>query len=58
MTSHQASTAALWLVLVISAIANAATSAMGLNVFLSVGAGVVTLACGVALVVRRSSRHQ
>lgn len=45
-------TSLLWVVLTITAIANATTSAMGLNPFISVSFGVVTFACGVALVVQ------
>ena len=40
----------LWVVLTITAIGNATTSAMGVNPVISVTFGVVTLACGVALV--------
>mgnify|MGYP007039593326 CR=1 FL=1 len=41
---------ALWVVLVISAAANVAVSVMAINTFIASGLGVVTLACGVALV--------
>jgi hypothetical protein len=50
----------LWLVLIVSAAANAAISSAGLNPFVAAGFGVVTLASAAALVVhhyqhRRSS---
>jgi hypothetical protein len=41
----------LWLLLVISAAANAATSNAGLNVMIGIGFGLVALACGAALIV-------
>jgi Flp pilus assembly protein TadB len=44
--------AALWILLVLGAVCNAVTSMLGLNVFISIGFGLVTLASGVALVVR------
>jgi hypothetical protein len=40
----------LWVVLVVTLVANGTTSVMGLSPFISVGFGVVTLASGVALV--------
>jgi len=40
----------LWVVLTITLVCNATTSAMGLNPIISVSFGVVTLACGVALI--------
>ena len=42
----------LWVLLTLGAIANAASSAMGLNPLISVAFGLVTLASGVGLVVR------
>ena len=49
----------LWVVLTITAVANATTSAMGLNPAVSVTFGAVTLACGVGLVVRyRRNRYK
>lgn len=47
----------LWLVLILSAAANATTSAAGANVFASVGFGLITLACAAALVVHHY-RHR
>jgi hypothetical protein len=41
----------LWLVLFLSAAANAAVSSIGANPLAGVGFGVVTLACAVTLVV-------
>jgi hypothetical protein len=41
----------LWLLLVISAAANMATSNAGLNMMIGIGFGLVTLACGAALIV-------
>jgi hypothetical protein len=41
----------LWLLLVISAAANMATSNTGLNMMIGIGFGLVTLACGAALIV-------
>ncbi|HKN54233.1 MAG TPA: hypothetical protein VJX66_17160 [Amycolatopsis sp.] len=40
----------LWMALVISAVCNATTSATGMNVIVSIGFGLLTLASGVALV--------
>lgn len=40
----------LWVVLVISTVANGTTSTLGMNVFISIAFGLVTLATGVALV--------
>jgi hypothetical protein len=40
----------LWVVLVISTAANGTTSTLGMNVFISIAFGLVTLATGVALV--------
>ena len=41
----------LWLLLVISAAANMAASSTGLNMMIGIGFGLVTLACGAALIV-------
>ncbi|WP_229073358.1 hypothetical protein [Actinoplanes sp. DH11] len=40
----------LWLVLIVSAAANAVTSALNVNLFVSAGFGLVVLGCIVALV--------
>lgn len=40
----------LWAALVITAVCNATTSAVGMNVAISIGFGLLTLAFGVALV--------
>ncbi|MEV4640622.1 hypothetical protein AB0J80_25090 [Actinoplanes sp. NPDC049548] len=47
----------LWLVLVLSAAANAVASSTGANVFIGAGFGVVTLACAVALVAHHYRRR-
>lgn len=47
----------LWLVLIVSAAANAVTSASGLNPLVGVAFGVVTIACVAALVVHHY-RHR
>lgn len=47
----------LWLVLVVSAAANATVSAAGANVLAGIGFGVITLACAAALVVHHY-RHR
>jgi UDP-N-acetylmuramyl pentapeptide phosphotransferase/UDP-N-acetylglucosamine-1-phosphate transferase len=47
----------LWLVLVVSAAANAVASTTGVNVLAGLGAGLVTLACAVALIVHHY-RHR
>ncbi|WP_406641604.1 hypothetical protein [Amycolatopsis sp. WGS_07] len=47
----------LWGVLVLSAAANAVTSALGVNLVLSTVFGVVTLAAGIALVANYRSRR-
>jgi len=47
----------LWLVLVVSLAANVVSSAIGLNVFIGSGFGLVALASGVALVVHHY-RHR
>ncbi|MFC9257130.1 hypothetical protein [Amycolatopsis thailandensis] len=49
--------ALLWSVLVVSAVANAATSAAGLSVFISVTFGLLTLACGIALFAGRRKNN-
>jgi hypothetical protein len=41
----------LWLLLVISAAANAVASTTGVNVFVGAGFGLITLACATALIV-------
>jgi hypothetical protein len=41
----------LWLLLVISAAGNVATSNIGLNMMIGIGFGLVTLACAAALIV-------
>jgi hypothetical protein len=41
----------LWLVLVVSAAANVVASTAGLNLFIGLGAGLVTVACAAALIV-------
>lgn len=48
---------ALWLVLFVSAAANGVSSIAGLHPFVSVGFGLVTLACVAALVVHHY-RHR
>jgi hypothetical protein len=50
-------TPALWVLLVLSAICNAATSIAGVNSFVSSSFGLVTLACGIVLVIRRRNRR-
>jgi hypothetical protein len=40
----------LWVLLTITAVANATTSAMGMNPVISISFGLVTLAAGVGLV--------
>lgn len=47
----------LWLLLIVSAAANAVTSASGLNPFVGVGFGIVTLAC-VAALIAHHYRHR
>ena len=47
----------LWLVLIISAAANATVSAAGANVLAGIGFGLITLACAVTLVVHHY-RHR
>ena len=47
----------LWLVLIVSAAANATVSAVGANVLAGIGFGVITLAYAVALVVHHY-RHR
>jgi hypothetical protein len=41
----------LWLLLVISAAANAVTSTTGINMFVGIGFGLVALACATTLIV-------
>jgi hypothetical protein len=41
----------LWLVLVISLAGNVVTSSMSISAFIGIGFGLLTLSCGVALVV-------
>jgi hypothetical protein len=41
----------LWLLLVISAAGNVATSNIGLNMMIGIGFGLVTMACAAALIV-------
>ena len=47
----------LWLLLILSAAANATVSAVGANALAGVGFGLITLACTVALVVHHY-RHR
>jgi hypothetical protein len=47
----------LWLVLILSAAANATASAAGANPFASVGFGLITLACAATLVVHHYRRR-
>ena len=47
----------LWVVLVLSAAANAVSSSIGANVFIGAAFGVVTLACAAGLVVHHY-RHR
>jgi hypothetical protein len=49
--------ALLWTVLVLALVANGTASVLGLNVFISVGFGLVTLASGVALVAHYRRRR-
>ncbi|MFC9254634.1 hypothetical protein [Amycolatopsis thailandensis] len=49
-TSQSHGRALLWSILVISAVANATTSALGLSVYISIGFGLLTLISGIALV--------
>jgi hypothetical protein len=48
----------LWLLLVISGAANVVTKSMDISVFVSIGFGLVTLACGVALAVDHYRRRR
>jgi hypothetical protein len=41
----------LWLLLVVSTAANAAASTAGINVFVGVATGLITLACAAGLIV-------
>ena len=47
----------LWLLLIVSAAANATVSAAGANVLAGIGFGLITLACATALVVHHY-RHR
>lgn len=47
----------LWGMLVLSAAANAVTSALGVNLLLSTVFGVVTLAAGIALIANYRTRR-
>ena len=47
----------LWVVLIVSAAANAVTSSAGLNPFVGAGFGVITLACVTTLIVHHY-RHR
>ncbi|WP_434443942.1 hypothetical protein [Lentzea sp. E54] len=49
--------ALLWVALVISAVANAATSVAGLNLYISISFGVLTLFFGAALLLGRRERR-
>ncbi|GAB2946987.1 hypothetical protein GCM10027280_39760 [Micromonospora polyrhachis] len=48
----------LWLVLVVSIAANVVSSAIGVNVFIGSGFGLVALASGVALIVHHYRRRR
>ncbi|WP_055552040.1 hypothetical protein [Streptomyces sp. NBRC 110028] len=49
----------LWLLLVVFAVANMVTSSVGgLNVFIGIGFGLATLACGIALVVHHRGQRR
>jgi hypothetical protein len=48
----------LWLLLVVSAVADAVASAAGANVFIGLGAGLVTLACAAALIVHHYQQRR
>ncbi|MFF7653194.1 hypothetical protein ACFZCY_25785 [Streptomyces sp. NPDC007983] len=49
----------LWLLLVVFAVANMVTSSVGgLNVFVGIGFGLATLACGIALVVHHRRQRR
>ena len=47
----------LWLVLVVSAAANAVASSTGVNVFVGAAFGIVTLGCAAALVTHHYRRR-
>jgi hypothetical protein len=47
----------LWLVLIVSAAANAVCSSIGISPFVGAGFGVITLACAIALIVHHY-RHR
>ncbi|MEU1806990.1 hypothetical protein [Streptomyces sp. NPDC019937] len=49
----------LWLLLVVFAVANMVTSSVGgLSVFVGIGFGLATLACGIALVVHHRGQRR
>jgi hypothetical protein len=48
----------LWLLLVIGAATNVVTQSMDISILVSIGAGVVTLACGIALAVDHYRRKR
>jgi hypothetical protein len=48
----------LWLVLVISAAANVVTSSLDVSVFIGIGFGLLTMACGAALAVDHYRRRR
>jgi hypothetical protein len=48
----------LWLMLIVSAVANAVSSTLGLHPLVGIGAGLVTLGCVVALVVHHYQQRR
>jgi hypothetical protein len=49
----------LWLALIASATANAVSSSIGLNAFVGIGFGLITLACAATLIVHHyQHRHR
>lgn len=48
----------LWLLLMVSAVANIASSKIGINMFIGAGFGLITLACAAALVVHHRRRRR
>jgi hypothetical protein len=48
----------LWLVLIVSAAANAVTSTIGVSEFVGMGFGLVTLGCAATLVVHHYRRQR
>jgi hypothetical protein len=48
----------LWLVLSVSAVANAASSSIGLNAFVGIGFGLITLGCAATLIVHHHRRRR